>query len=139
MSKPLKYSAIFLLIVGLLFPSSAFATSSYSYKDSQTSFFSFLFSFTSSNGSYDWKHDDDKDHWEDKDWDDDDWEDWDGCLREKNNSSKCIESKDVWHDWYCGIKGDHDHDEDDDKDDYDWYDKDDKKYSWNDWSFWKWW
>jgi hypothetical protein len=131
--------------MGLLIPSSAFATSGYSYKDSQSSFFSFLFSFTNSKGgSYDWNHDDEKDHWgdkdRDKDWDDDDWKNWDGCLRDKKNSSKCVESKDVWHDWYCGIKGDHDHgNADDDKDDYDWYDKDNEKYSWNDWSFWKWW
>jgi hypothetical protein len=148
----LKYWTIVMLIVGLLFPSSALATSSYSYSDSQStkSFFSFFFSFSSSKGSNDWDEqwgdedwDKDWDHDWDHDWDDDDWEDWDGCLREKKDSSKCVESKDVWHDWYCWKKGDHDHDhDDDDKDDYSWYDKDwddNKQYTWGDWSIWKWW
>jgi hypothetical protein len=133
MTKLPKYGIIAILITSLLFPSSAFATSNYSNNDFEIdkSFFSFLLSFSKSKEGNDWY----QDHL-DKQWGNDDLNDWDGCFRDNSNSSRCIESKDVWHDWYCWKKDDHNHIK---EDDYLGYWDDDKEYSWGDFSFLKWW
>lgn len=115
MKKLLKVCSIMILITTLSYPSSAFAKSYY-YNDWDNDYWD--------------KHRNDSEKYK---------KDWDGCLRDEKNSSKCIESKDIWHDWYCWEKGDHDHDE---KDKYNEYNKDwddTKKYSWLNWIFLKWW
>lgn len=140
----------FFLVCTLLIPTSAFATYGHTYNDQ--GFFESIFSFISKGHEEkkswgkewdkDWK-DWDKDDWHDDDWKDwdkdkDKWGHWDGCKKSKN---RCIESKDIWKDWYGGKDKDRDDDHDNGWGNNDWDYK--KDYSWNDdkknqWFSWLW-
>ncbi|WP_338788697.1 hypothetical protein [Metabacillus sp. FJAT-53654] len=117
-----------LLICALSIPASTFATSGSTY--SNQNFFQTVFDFIfsedngaeywgnkSSNGNdwfdYEWVKSYGQNQWDDwkEDRDDQDLGNWDGCLKHEN---RCIESIDIWRDWYCG-KEDKDH-----KHDYAW-------------------
>ncbi|WP_078435033.1 hypothetical protein [Metabacillus halosaccharovorans] len=133
---------IFLLVSSLVIPTSALATYGNTYNDQNffESIFSFIFNGTGEKNSWD----KDKDDWDDdwKDWDKGkhNWGHWDGCKKGKDN--RCIESYDIWKDWYGGKNKDKNDDHDygwDDK--HGWYDK--KDYSWVDdnkinWFSWIW-
>ncbi|WP_368658807.1 hypothetical protein AB3Z07_06100 [Metabacillus halosaccharovorans] len=132
---------IFLLVSALAIPTSAFATYGNTYTDQN--FFESIFSFFNGTGEkYSWGND--KDDWDDE-WkgpnkDKHNWGHWDGCKKGKNN--RCIESIDIWKDWYCWKDKDRNDGHDygwDDK--HGWYDK--KDYSWvddnkNKWFSWIW-
>jgi hypothetical protein len=121
-----------LLIYALSIPASTFATSGTTY--SNQNFFQSVFDFIffgdkgagnkSSNEKdlKDWDKSYGSNNWDDwkKDKDDKGWGNWDGCLKHEN---RCIESIDIWRDWYCG-KEDKDH-----KHDYAW--ANDKGDIWN--------
>jgi hypothetical protein len=116
-----------LFIAVLSIPTPTFAT--YGPNDSNQNFFESIINmiFNGNKEVRSWADNEFNTKW-DKDWYKE--KEWDGCYKEGNT---CLESIDIWRDWYCGVdkdKGKHNGH----KDNYAWnYEKG------NSWDKWMWW